>query len=180
MNLDELSLSPLFFIGSDNKYTLTYFLNIFLRLRDNVAVLLSLLFFSRIIVYVLMERQYIYFLWILSFWQHVYNFLYQLPNLSGVREYFTVYEPGFSEYPVNFSLRNTTLSSIFYFSFFSKLSFLLKLLYWSEQNAGWTIYTRSSFSLALLQILWSFQKTKKKSTVEFVFCFRWRVCLLCR
>ena len=42
-----------------------------------------------------------------------------------------------------------------------------KLLYWSEpvfRNAGWTIniqYTRISFSLIFLKILWSFQKNKK-------------------
>ena len=38
--------------------------------------------------------------------------------------------------------------------------------------------TRSSSSLVLLNILWSFQKMKKRFTVKFVFRFGWRVCLL--
>ena len=58
LNLDELTLSLLFFMGFDNKFKINLFLEHFLRLWDNVAVFLSLLFFSRIGMYVLMEKQY--------------------------------------------------------------------------------------------------------------------------
>ena len=57
-NLDELTLSLLFFMGFDNKFKSTYFLNIFWRLWDNAAIFLSLLSFSRIGVYVLMAKEY--------------------------------------------------------------------------------------------------------------------------
>ena len=58
LNLDELTLSLLFFMGSDSKFKINLFFEHFLRLWDNTPVFLSLVFFSRIFVYVLLERQY--------------------------------------------------------------------------------------------------------------------------
>ena len=58
LNLDELTLSLLFFIGFDHKFTINLFLEHFWRFWDNAAVFLSLLSFSRIGMYVLMEKQY--------------------------------------------------------------------------------------------------------------------------
>ena len=58
LNLDELTLSSLFFMGFDNKFKINLFLEHFWRLWDNAAVFLSLLSVSRIGVCVLMEKQY--------------------------------------------------------------------------------------------------------------------------
>ena len=44
LHLDEVTLSLLFFMGFDNKFKINLFLGHFLRLWDNVAVFLSLLF----------------------------------------------------------------------------------------------------------------------------------------
>ena len=52
------TFSLLFFMGFDNKFKINLFLEHFWRLWDNAAVFLSLLFFSRIGMYVLMEKQY--------------------------------------------------------------------------------------------------------------------------
>ena len=59
LNLDELPLLHCCFswVLTINSKS-TYFLNIFWRLWDNTAVFLSLHSFSRIGVYVLMEKQY--------------------------------------------------------------------------------------------------------------------------
>ena len=57
LNLDELTLSLLLFIGFDHKFTINLFLEHF-WLWDDAAVFLSLLSFSRIGMYVLMEKQY--------------------------------------------------------------------------------------------------------------------------
>ena len=54
------------------------------------------------------------FLWILSFRQHDYNFLYQLPNLSAARAYFTVSNSFlFNRVFVGNAKLSTTCASIF-------------------------------------------------------------------
>ena len=60
LNLDELTLSLLFFMVFDNKFKIELPLEHFFfhLLWDNAAVFLSLLSLSRIGVYVLMEKQY--------------------------------------------------------------------------------------------------------------------------
>ena len=58
LNLDELTHSLLFFMGFDNKFKMNPFLENFSQALDNAAVFLRFLSFSRIVVYVLMERQY--------------------------------------------------------------------------------------------------------------------------
>ena len=58
LNLDELTLSLLLLMGFDNKFKINLFLEHFLEALSNAAVFLSLLSFSRIGVYVLMEKQY--------------------------------------------------------------------------------------------------------------------------
>ena len=95
LNLDKLTLSLSFFMGFDNKFKINLFFGGFV----NPAVFLSLLSFSRIVVYVLMEKQYLakfalVFNGFLLF-GNVYNLLYQLTNLSFVRTYFTVLEQFF-------------------------------------------------------------------------------------
>ena len=55
LNLRELTLSLLFFMGFDNKFKINL---IFWRLWDNAAIFLSLLSFLRVGVYVLTEKQY--------------------------------------------------------------------------------------------------------------------------
>ena len=99
LNLDELTLSLLFFMGFDNKFKINLFLEHFLRLWDNVAVFLSLLFFSRIGMYVLMEKQYmakfaLVFYGFLIF-GNTFTTFFMLSNLSVVRAYFTVLEQFF-------------------------------------------------------------------------------------
>ena len=53
----ELNLSQLFFMGFDKKFKINLFLEHFWKLWDNVAIFPSLLSFSRIVVYVLVERK---------------------------------------------------------------------------------------------------------------------------
>ena len=55
LNLGELTLSLLFFMGFDNKFKINLF---FWRLWDNAAIFLSLLSLLQIGVYSLMEKQY--------------------------------------------------------------------------------------------------------------------------
>ena len=101
------------------------------------------------------------FLWILGFWQHAYNFLYHLPNLSGDRAYFAVHEPVFSEQPIKFSVRNTAFASILYFSFFLKAkAFYLNYLtgqsemqneqYITETVVHWSSCKNLPWSLSLV------------------------------
>ena len=54
-NLDKLTLSLLFFMSFDNKFKINLFFGGFV----NPTVFLSLLSISRIVVYVLMEKQYL-------------------------------------------------------------------------------------------------------------------------
>ena len=142
------------------------------------------------VVHVLMERQYIAKFALIFYrflvFGHMFTTLFISYRISLAYERILQFTNGvFLNSPSRYRIQNLgteykmCINFLLFFFLKAKAFYLNYFTDPSKMQSEQYILEAGSFSLVLLKILWSFQKTRKKSTVEFSFCFHWRVCLLC-
>ena len=167
-SLDKLTPSLLLFMGFDNKFKASLFHEHFWWFCDYAAVFLSSLSFSRKVVYVFMQNNNnkvcSYFLSILSFRRHIYNFFIRyrvslfFERILQCLNFFFV-QLGFSEQPFNLvgdTKLSTTYASIFHFFLKAKSFYLNRCTSPSLYNN----YQKQFFNGALKNLLKFSKKLK--------------------